>query len=164
SAVVQAWIPRRRIENALGGSGFVPVCKATLLGAASSSCSYAAIAIGKSLFQKGASAATALAFMFASTNLVWELGLVLWVLIGWQFTVAEYIGGLVMIVLMAALLRLFVSPRLEEHARAHAREADTGHQHHAATRALQWRERLLSIQAWSDVAHNLRSDRRVLGK
>src|SRR4051812_12320708 len=78
SAIVQAWIPRERIEARLSGSGPKPVGLATALGAASSSCSYAAIAIGKSLFQKGASAATALAFQFASTNLVWELGLVLW--------------------------------------------------------------------------------------
>src|ERR671922_699622 len=113
SGVVQAWVPRRRIESALAGSGFVPVCKATGLGAASSSCSYAAIAIAKSLFQKGASATTSLAFQFASTNLVWELGLVIWVLIGWQFTLAEFVGGIVMIVLMALLLRLFVNRRLE---------------------------------------------------
>src|SRR3954447_21870700 len=73
SAVVQAWVPRRRIEAALSGDGAKPVGLATLLGAASSSCSYAAIAIAKSLFQKGASAASALAFQFASTNLVWEL-------------------------------------------------------------------------------------------
>src|SRR5947209_1762819 len=90
SAVVQAWVPRSRIEASLSGSGAKPVALATGLGAASSSCSYAAIAIAKSLFQKGASAATALAFQFASTNLVWELGLVLWVLIGWQFTLGEY--------------------------------------------------------------------------
>src|SRR5216110_2568551 len=106
SAVVQAWVPRERIESALSGSGPKPVTLATGLGAASSSCSYAAIAIAKSLFQKGASAATALAFQFASTNLVWELGLVLWILIGWQFTAAEYLGGLVMIALMWVLLRL----------------------------------------------------------
>src|SRR5581483_4964072 len=87
SAIVQAWVPRRRIEQALSGAGPKPVALATGLGAASSSCSYAAIAIGKTLFQKGASAASALAFQFASTNLVWELGLVLWILIGWQFTV-----------------------------------------------------------------------------
>src|SRR5262245_50134557 len=113
SAIVQAWVPRHRIESALSGSGAGPVARATGLGAASSSCSYAAIAIAKSRFQKGASAASALAFQFASTNLVWELGLVLWVLIGWQFTLGEYVGGVVMIVLMAATLRLFVSPRLE---------------------------------------------------
>src|SRR3954453_18231428 len=73
SAIVQAWVPRVRIEGSLSGSGARPVGLATALGAASSSCSYAAVAIAKSLFQKGASAATALAFQFASTNLVWEL-------------------------------------------------------------------------------------------
>src|SRR5882724_2468649 len=132
SAIVQAWVPRERIERALAGEGLKPVARATGLGAASSSCSYAAIAIAKSVFEKGASAASALAFQFASTNLVWELGLVLWVLIGWQFTLAEYIGGVIMIVLMSVLLRAFVSPRLEEQARRHALETDTGHQHHMA--------------------------------
>src|ERR1700755_2539321 len=154
SAVVQAWVPRERIQRALGGSGPRPVALATGLGAASSSCSYAAIAIAKSLFQKGASAASALTFQFASTNLVWELGLVLWVLIGWQFTLAEYVGGIVMIVLMTLLLRRFVSPRLARSAREHAVAADTGHQHHAAGEELPWRERLTSARAWSDVAHN----------
>src|SRR3954467_6489815 len=115
SGIVQAWVPRERIEGALAGGGPKPVAWSTGLGAASSSCSYAAIAIAKSLFEKGASAVSALAFQFASTNLVWELGLVLWVLIGWQFTLAEYLGGLVMIALMGLMLRLFVSPRLEDH-------------------------------------------------
>jgi uncharacterized protein len=164
SGIVQAWVPRERIEKALAGSGPKPVALATGLGAASSSCSYAAIAIGKSLFQKGASATTALAFQFASTNLVWELGLVLWVLIGWQFTLAEYIGGLVMIALMAVLLRVFVSPRLEQQAREHAQQADTGHQHHMAGERLTWRQRLTSVSAWSDVAHNFRGDWQMLYK
>src|SRR6266511_2330398 len=132
SAIVQAWVPRERIERSLSGSGPGALLRATGFGAASSSCSYAAIAIARSLFQKGASAATALAFQFASTNLVWELGLVLWVLIGWQFTLAEFVGGLVLIGLMAALLRFFVAPRLEERARRHAQEAVAGHQHHMA--------------------------------
>jgi uncharacterized protein len=163
SAIVQAWVPRERIERALSGDGAGPVLRATGLGAASSSCSYAAIAIAKSLFQKGASAASALAFQFASTNLVWELGLVLWVLIGWQFTLAEYVGGFVMIALMWALLRLFVSRSLEEQAREHATHADAGHQHHSAGNdALTWRERLTSASAWSDVAHNFRGDWQML--
>src|SRR5947207_13885459 len=98
SAIVQAWVPKRRIESALSGRGLAPVARATGLGAASSSCSYAAIAIARSLFQKGASATSTLAFQFASPNLVWELVLVLWVLIGWQFTLAEYVGGIVLIV------------------------------------------------------------------
>jgi uncharacterized protein len=165
SAIVQAWVPRHRIERALSGSGFVPVGKATGLGAASSSCSYAAIAIARSLFEKGASAATTLAFQFASTNLVWELGLVLWVLIGWQFTLAEYVGGFVLIGLMSLLLRVFVSPRLEERARAHTQGIVAAHQHSAAgSEGIGWRERLTSADAWSDVAHNFRGDWRMLWK
>jgi uncharacterized membrane protein YraQ (UPF0718 family) len=165
SAIVQAWVPRERIEGALSGTGFLPVAKATGLGAASSSCSYAAIAIAKSLFQKGASAVTALSFQFASTNLVWELGLVLWVLIGWQFALAEYVGGIVLIALMALLLRRFVSPRLEEQARLHAQQAQAGHQHETAPAPRQgWRARLTSAGAWADVAANFRSDWQMLWK
>ncbi len=126
SAIVQAWVPRERVQSALSGSGPRPVALATGLGAASSSCSYAAVAIARSLFAKGASSATALAFQFASTNLVWELGLVLWVLIGWQFTLAEYLGGIVMIALMAVALRAFVPADLEARAREHAPGRDGG--------------------------------------
>ncbi|HET6849330.1 MAG TPA: permease [Gaiellales bacterium] len=164
SAIVQAWVPRGRIESAMAGAGPRPVGVATLLGAASSSCSYAAVAIGKSLFQKGASAASAMAFQFASTNLVWELGLVLWVLIGWQFTLAEYLGGLVMIALMALFIRVVVSPSLEREARQHALAADTGHQHHMAGDSMPLRQRLTSMSAWSDVAHNFRGDWQMLWK
>jgi uncharacterized membrane protein YraQ (UPF0718 family) len=164
SAIVQTWVPRERIQKLMSGSDARSIGWATGLGAASSSCSYAAIAIAKSLFQKGASASSALAFQFASTNLVWELGLVLWVLIGWQFTLAEYLGGIVMILLMTVLLRLFVSRDVEEQAREHARVADTGHQHHTAAEQLPWRERLTSVRAWSDVAHNFRGDWQMLWK
>jgi uncharacterized protein len=146
-------VPRARVEGALAGSGFAPIAKATGLGAASSSCSYAAIAIARSLFAKGSSAITALAFQFASTNLVWELGLVLWVLMGWQFTLAEFVGGIVMIALMAVLLRRFVSPRLEARAREHAEAAGGGHEHdHAGERS------------WRDVAVNFRMDWAMLYK
>src|SRR4029450_2950838 len=92
SAIVQAWVPKERVERSLSGEGIGAVGRATAFGAASSSCSYAAIAIAKSLFQRGASAIAALAFQFASTNLVWELGLVLWILIGWEFALAEFLG------------------------------------------------------------------------
>src|SRR3954470_22930397 len=167
SAAVEAFVPRQRIEAALSGGGPAPIAKATALGAASSSCSYAAIAIAKSLFQKGASAVTSLAFQFASTNLVWELGLVLWVLMGWQFTLAEFFGGIVLIGLMAVLLRLFVSPRLEKQARRHAQEAQAGHHHHGDEdegEALSWRERLTSRSAWSGVGGNFRGDVQMLWK
>ncbi len=164
SAIVQAWVPRARIEGALSGEGFAPIAKATGLGAASSSCSYAAIAIAKSLFQKGASAVTALAFQFASTNLVWELGLVLWVLMGWQFTLAEFVGGIVLIALMAVLLRAFVSPRLEQQARRHAQQAQAGHHHHGDDdeETLSWR--LTTRAAWAGVGGNFRGDWQMLWK
>ena len=133
SAVVQARVPRDRVEQALGGRGAREVTFATALGAASSSCSYAAIAIAKSLFAKGASLVSAMTLQFASTNLVFELGLVVWVLLGWQFTLAELVGGIVLILLMWAALRVFVSRRDEEEARAHASTAESGHVHPAAT-------------------------------
>src|SRR3954453_17983375 len=129
SAVVQARVPRTRIDRALGDRGPRSVALATVLGAASSSCSYAAIAIAKSLFQKGASLVAAMSFQFASTNLVFELGLVLWVLLGWQFTLAELVGGIVLIILLWIALDLVVSRREEEEVRAHAVAADTGHEH-----------------------------------
>ena len=154
--------PAARSSGALR-QGLGPVGPATGLGAASSSCSYAAIAIAKSLFQKGASAASALAFQFASTNLVWELGLVLWVLLGWQFTLAEYLGGIVMIGLMWPRCGLFVSPRAERGARARAARrrrppAPLGRRASSVARAL------TSPQAWSDVAHNFLGDWQMLYK
>ena len=81
-------------------------------GAASSSCSYAAVALARSLFRKGASFTAAMAFEIASTNLVVELGIILALLIGWQFTLAEFVGGPIMIILLAVLFRLFLRQRL----------------------------------------------------
>jgi uncharacterized membrane protein YraQ (UPF0718 family)/YHS domain-containing protein len=160
SAMVQAWAPRSRLQRALGGAGVREIALATGLGAASSSCSYAAVAIAKSLFQKGASFASAMTFQFASTNLVFELGIVMWVFLGWKFTLAEFVGGFVLIALMWLGLRLFVSRRLEEEARAHALAAQTGHEHHSAESGRD----LLSLAAWSDVAHNFRGDLKMLWK
>src|SRR6478672_465920 len=129
SAVVQARVPRTHIDRALGGRGPRSVGLATTLGAASSSCSYAAIAIAKSLFQKGSSLVAAMAFQFASTNLVFELGLVLWVMLGWQFTLAQFVGGIVLILVLWPALTLLVGRSREERIRAHAVAADTGHAH-----------------------------------
>jgi uncharacterized membrane protein YraQ (UPF0718 family)/YHS domain-containing protein len=165
SGVVQAWVPRARMERALGGRDLRTVALATGLGAASSSCSYAAIAIAKSMFQKGASLATAMVFQFASTNLVFEIGIVMWIFLGWQFTLAEFVGGILLIVLMWAGIRLFVTRQLEEEARAHAVSAQSGHEHHTAGgEGFSWRQRLTSLEAWSDVAHNFRGDWEMLWK
>jgi len=160
SGVVQAWVPRERMERALGGRGPRTVALATGLGAASSSCSYAAVAIAKSIFQKGGSLAGAMVFQFASTNLVFELGIVLWIFIGWEFTAAELVGGILLIALMWLGIRLLVSRGQEEEARKHAVAASTGHEHHSAGGA----SRLFSLEAWSDVAHNFRGDAQMLWK
>lgn len=101
SGALQAFVPRRTIESRLGDHRPAAVARASLYGAASSSCSYAAAAVARSLRQRGADSVTATIFMVASTNLVVELGIVLLVLIGWQFAVADIVGGLLMIVLLA---------------------------------------------------------------
>ena len=160
SGIVQAWVPRTQMERALGGRGLRSLALATGFGAASSSCSYAAVAIAKSAFQKGASLAAAMALQFASTNLVFEIGIVIWVFIGWQFTLAEFVGGLILIVLMWIAMRLLVSRGAEEEAREHAIAADTGHVHPAAGGG----PKLFSLDAWTDVALNFRSDWEMLWK
>ena len=160
SGIVQAWVPRTQMERALGGRGLRSLALATGFGAASSSCSYAAVAIAKSAFQKGASLAAAMPLQFASTNLVFEIGIVIWVFIGWQFTLAEFVGGLILIVLMWIAMRLLVSRGAEEEAREHAIAADTGHVHPAAGGG----PKLFSLDAWTDVALNFRSDWEMLWK
>jgi uncharacterized membrane protein YraQ (UPF0718 family)/YHS domain-containing protein len=165
SGVVQAWVPRGRLERSLGGRRLRDVSLATVLGAASSSCSYAAIAIARSMFAKGASLVSAISFQFASTNLVFELGLVLWLFLGWRFTLAEFVGGLVLICLTWFALSRLVPAEREEEIRLHAQAAEPGHMHHSAgTDGLSLTGKLLSAQAWSDVAHNFRSDWEMLWK
>jgi uncharacterized protein len=123
SAAVQAVVSRQQLRRLLPDDSPRTLTVATALGAASSSCSYAAVALARSLFRKGANFTSAMAFQFASTNLVLELGIILAVLIGWQFTAAEFIGGPVMIALMALLFRRFLKPGMVAEAR---READRG--------------------------------------
>jgi uncharacterized protein len=164
SGIVQAWFTRGQMERVLGGRGLAATLKATGLGAASSSCSYAAIAIAKSIFQKGAGLPAVLAFMFASTNLVFELGIVLWIFLGPEFTAAEFAGGFLLIVLMWGAVHLVVLRDEEEGAREHAREADTGHQHTISAGERSWRDKLTSAEAWSEVAHNFRGDWQMLWK
>lgn len=164
SGVVQAWFTRGQMERVLGGRGLGATLRATGLGAASSSCSYAAIAIAKSTFQKGAGLPAALAFMFASTNLVFELGIVIWIFLGPAFTAAEFAGGFVLILLMWATVGSLVSRQEEAAVREHTRAAQTGHQHATASGRRSLREQLGSVQAWSDVAHNFRADWQMLWK
>ena len=158
SAVVQATVSREKIAKLMPDGGPRSIAIATGLGAASSSCSYAAVAIARTLFRKGADFRAAMAFEFASTNLVFELGLSLIVLVGWRFAAAEFVGGPVMIVLLVVLLNLFFGKRLVEAAR---RQADRGllgrmEGHAAMDIAAQgdtWLTRLRSPQAFTAVSH-----------
>src|SRR6202521_606632 len=119
SGAVQAFVSRSEMQRVMGDHRPKTLGIASIFGAASSSCSYAASAMAKSLFQKGADFTTAMVFMLASTNLVLELGLVLWILIGWQFALSEYVGGVIMIGLLALLARFFFRPAVVERAREH---------------------------------------------
>jgi len=173
SGAVQAFVSRDEMQRALGGRGLGSLARATAFGMVSSSCSYAASAMAKSLFQKGATFTAAMVFMFASTNLVVELGLVLWVLLGWQFTASEFIGGLIMIGLFALLSRVVFTPAIVEAARARLQTGDglpdhAGHtaaeEGDAALQRLPWHARLRSAAGWADAASYTMADVTMLRK
>src|SRR5471032_835598 len=120
SACVETFVSKQSVSRLLGRDGARSAGLATLFGAASSSCSYAAVAVGRTLFRKGATLPNAIIFEFASTNLVFELGLALLILLGWQFLAAEFAGGLVMVVLLALIFRVTLSRDLTAGARVQA--------------------------------------------
>ncbi|MFC5910156.1 permease [Streptacidiphilus monticola] len=159
SAVVQAVVRKSTIVRLLGDGRPRTLARASLLGAASSSCSYAAVALARSLFRKGADFTAAMAFEIASTNLVVELGVILALLMGWQFTLAEFTGGPIMIVLLAVLFRLTLRKRLLDQARTQAEEGRPGAMEgHAAMdmsvrRPGTFRQRLLSREGYTSVSH-----------
>jgi uncharacterized membrane protein YraQ (UPF0718 family) len=126
SAVVQAVVSKREMRRLLPNDSPRSLCVATGLGVASSSCSYAAVALARSLFRKGADFTASMAFMFASTNLVIELGILMALILGWQFTLGEFVGGPLMIVALAFLFRLFLSRRLIDEAREQAERGVAG--------------------------------------
>ena len=126
SAVVQALVGRATVARLLGDDRTRTLARAAGLGAASSSCSYAAVALARSLFVKGANFTAAMAFEIASTNLVIELGIILALLLSWQFTLAEFVGGPLMIILLALLFRLFLRKRVVEAARTQAGKGIAG--------------------------------------
>ncbi len=163
SGAVQAFVSKRQMQRAMGDHSPAAVARASGFGMVSSSCSYAATAMAKSLFQKGADFTTALIFMFASTNLVVELGVVLLVLMGWQFAVAEFIGGPVMIVGLALIGGMVFSPSLVRAARARLdQDGDDGttapdHRHDESDSAS-----IRSKEGWTDAAAFTMSDIRML--
>src|SRR2546427_8632828 len=117
SGVIQAVVSKEEMRRLMPGDSPKTLAIASGLGASSSSCSYASVALARSLFRKGANFTAAMAFEIASTNLVIELGIIIALLLGWQFVVGEFAGGLLMIVLLAVLFRLFLTQRLVEEAR-----------------------------------------------
>ncbi|MBV9935799.1 MAG: permease, partial [Actinobacteria bacterium] len=176
SGVVQAFASRDEMQRLLGDHRPAAVLRATGFGMVSSSCSYSATAMAKSLFQKGADFLSAMVFMFASTNLVIELGVVLLILMGWQFAAAEFIGGPIMILLLVALGGLVLRSDLIEQARQRLRQGmvGPGHDHLAMTgvteerqhelERMPWRTKLTSKAAWADAASYTMADITMLRK
>jgi uncharacterized membrane protein YraQ (UPF0718 family) len=158
SAIVEAFVSKERVSRALGKDSPKSVAIATGLGAASSSCSYAAVAVARTLFRKGASLGNAIVFEFASTNLVFELGLVLFILLGWQFLVAEFSGGLLMVVMLAIVFRFTLHPRMVEAARRQAERGLSGRMEGHAAMDMSVTDgpllhRMLSPQGMTAVSH-----------
>lgn len=173
SGAVQAFVSPEQMERTLGNHRPVTVARASGFGMISSSCSYAASAMAKSLFQKGADFVSAIVFMLASTNLVIELGIVLAVLMGWQFTAAEFVGGPIMIILLALVGGLVLRPELVEAARRRlSGNPSEGHEHVAESavsgasrpglRVGPWRKKLVSRASWSDASTHTIADLTML--
>jgi YHS domain-containing protein len=174
SGAVQAFVSRAAMQRSLGDHRPRTVAKASFFGMVSSSCSYAASALAKSLFARGADFTSAQAFMFASTNLVFELGIVLWLLIGWQFAAAEFVGGAIMIAALSLVLpRAIPAPDIEA-ARVRLNAATTNgaagdHDTHAGhgeqpPEQRPWRQRIRSRAGWSDASGYTISDLTMLRK
>jgi uncharacterized protein len=158
SGVVQAVVTKGEMVRLLPDSRPRSIMIASGLGVASSSCSYAAVALGRSIFRKGGNFIAAMAFQFASTNLVIELGIILWVLMGWEFTAAEFVGGPIMIVLLVVLLRATLRPHMVEAAREQAERGLAGRMEGHAARDMSLSggsvlSRALSSRGFTAISH-----------
>jgi uncharacterized membrane protein YraQ (UPF0718 family)/YHS domain-containing protein len=166
SGAVQAFVSKDQLGRVMGRRDAASVARASGFGMLSSSCSYAASAMAKSLFQKGADFVDAMVFMFASTNLVLELGIVLLVLLGWQFAVAQFLGGIIMVVLLALTGGFVVRGALVKRARARLQrgEDNTLRTERVEVERMPWRRKLTSRAAWSDAASYTIADITMLRK
>jgi len=149
SSMIQVFVTRERMTRNLGAAGPQGVFLGTLFGFISSSCSFAALATTRSLFAKGAGLVPSLAFLLASTNLVIELGIVIGVFLGWHFVVGEYVGGLLLILLMWALVRLTAPEAIVTAAREKARSAEDREDEEQAP---DWKSLIRSVEGWQRVA------------
>lgn len=153
SGAIQAFVPKARLTRYMGDGGPKSVSLATAFGAASSSCSFAALAAARSLILKGAHFVAAVAFMFASTNLVIELGILIFIFLGWQYVAAEVFGGIVMIIVSATLVRLTYPKAWLDAAREKVESESSDED-----QEFDWKQRITSLHGWRRVGHNFVSD------
>src|SRR5712692_9412378 len=158
SAIVQAVVGKEQMSKLLPNDSPKTLAIACGLGAASSSCSYAAAALARTLFRKGADFTAAMAFMLASTNLVAELGIIMAILLGWQFTLAEFVGGPLMVAILVVLFRLFLSREMVERARQQADKGVPGKMEGHAEMDMSVSggsilQRIFSAKGWTAISH-----------
>ncbi|MFM0329492.1 permease [Paraburkholderia strydomiana] len=159
SAVIEVAVSKSEMSKLLPNASPRSLTVASLLGAASSSCSYAAVAMARSIVRKGGDFTAAMAFQFAATNLVLELGVLMWVLIAWQFAAAEFIGGPIMIVVLVLLFRLFLKDSLKKEAIGQADKGIAGSMEGHAAMSMgeqhgTWKQRLSSREGWVAISHS----------
>ncbi|MDR5855724.1 permease [Caballeronia sp. LZ062] len=159
SAAIEVAVSKSEMSKLLPNASTRSLAVASLLGAASSSCSYAAVAMARSIVRKGGDFTAAMAFQFAATNLVLELGVLMWVLISWQFAAAEFIGGPIMIVVLVLLFRLFLKDSLKKQAIKQADKGIAGSMEGHASMSMgeqhgTWKQRLSSREGWVAISHS----------
>src|SRR6056297_356815 len=153
SGMIQAFVPKGKLTRYMGEGDLKSISLSTFFGAASSSCSFAALAAARALIKKGAHFIAGVAFMFASTNLVIELGILIWIFLGWEYVAAEIVGGVVLIAISSLLIRLTYPDDLLEKAREHV-EATTP----TEEEDFDWKARVTSASGWRRVGHNFVSE------
>jgi uncharacterized protein len=158
-ALIEVAVAKSEMSKLLPDASPRSLTFASLLGAASSSCSYAAVAMVRSIVRKGGDFTAAMAFQFAATNLVLELGVLMWVLISWQFAAAEFIGGPIMIVVLVLLFRFFLKDSLKKEAIGQADKGIAGSMEGHAAMSMgeqhgNWKQRLSSREGWIAISHS----------
>lgn len=151
SAIIQAFVPKKKLTRYMGAPNVQSISLATIFGAASSSCSFAALAAARSLVQKGAHFIVAVAFMFASTNLVIELGVLILIFLGWQYLAAELIGGVILIAISSIIIKLAYPKRWVSQALEKVSEE-------AEEESFDWRKRIQSREGWFLVGQKFGDD------
>ena len=146
SSMIQVFVTEKRMQNMMGDKGRKSVLLGTFFGFISSSCSFSALATSKSLFKKGASFVSSIAFLLASTNLVIELGIIISIFLGWQFVVGEYVGGVLLILFSWLLIRIINPKKMIENAR---KRLDESNEDHADKKSLS--EKIKSHENWAKV-------------